>query len=84
MWGFQPHFRGGVQNEIGRASGHGTALVVSYDTEGEASHPGTLGNWITLDNKGALDRAGNGHLGEDGLAELVRLRKRGKGAANGA
>ena len=44
-------------------------------------HPGTLGNWI---KKERLDRADNGQLGEDGLAELVRLRKRWRSCGPGA
>jgi transposase len=35
-------------------------------------HAGTLGNWM---KKERLGRGDNGQLGEDGLAELVRLRK---------
>ena len=35
-------------------------------------HAGTLGNWI---KKERLDRADYGQLDEDGMAELVRLRK---------
>ena len=35
-------------------------------------HAGTLGNWV---KKERLDQGANGQLGEDGLAELVRLRK---------
>ena len=35
-------------------------------------HPGTLGNWVKQQR---VSQEGNGPLGEDGLAELVRLRK---------
>ena len=34
-------------------------------------HPGTLGNWVKQQR---VSQEGNGPLGEDGLAELVRLR----------
>lgn len=35
-------------------------------------HAGTLGNWV---KKERLSRADNGRLDEDGMSELVRLRK---------
>ena len=35
-------------------------------------HPGTLGNWVKQQR---VSQDGSGPLGEDSLAELVRLRK---------
>ena len=43
-------------------------------------HAGTLGNWVKQQR---VSQEGNGPLGEDSLAELVRLRKRGGGVADG-
>ena len=64
---YDPEFRAGAVRIVTE-----TGKPIAQVARDLGVHPGTLGNWV---KKERLDRAEDGPLDEDSLAELIRLRK---------
>ena len=64
---YDPEFRAGAVRIVTE-----TGKPIAQVARDLGVHPGTLGNWV---KKERLDRAEDGQLDEDSLAELMRLRK---------